>query len=133
MSPNDQNTGSPVTDAASTAVSAIMPPPVFTGEEIYDMIMQEIEPELTSYELPTLDEKYKDESPEAAAARAERYNKAFDAYYKRFYEYCSEWGGQFRSFQHAAMRSLEGADREEEHIELQAIESNFTTTPANPS
>jgi len=53
--------------------------PSLTGDEIYDRIMTGIEPELTTEQLPTLSEKYKDETDEQKQARADRYNAAFDA------------------------------------------------------
>lgn len=47
--------------------------------QFYDLLMQSIEPELTSEMLPTLAWKYPpgSETEEEAAAREERYRKAF--------------------------------------------------------
>lgn len=44
---------------------------------LYDELMQHIEPELTSAELPLLPEKYKNETPEENRERMKRYAFAF--------------------------------------------------------
>ncbi len=44
---------------------------------LYDVIMAQIEPELTSAAAPTLAALYADETDEEAADRAERYAEAF--------------------------------------------------------
>lgn len=74
-----------MTTQAST--TGITPPKIHGGQEVYDSIMGDIEPELTTAGLATLDEKYKDETAEAAAERLERYKKAFEEYNKRYAEY----------------------------------------------
>lgn len=55
-----------------------------SGQEIYDAIMAEIQPELTSAIYPTLAEKYKDETEDDRAARMKRYEEAFAEYDKRY-------------------------------------------------
>ncbi len=56
-----------------------------TGEELYDSIMSEIEPELMLSNVATLDAPYATESVSDKKKRYERYGKAF-AKYKNTYD-----------------------------------------------
>lgn len=49
-------------------------------QQIYDLIMWEIEPELTSDVIPTLEAKYANETSEEKSIRMERYTFAFEAF-----------------------------------------------------
>ncbi len=48
-----------------------------SGDVLYNAIMMKLEPDLLTFNLPYLDEKYHDESEEDRAARKERYAAAF--------------------------------------------------------
>ena len=48
-----------------------------SAEQVYDVIMGQIEPDLVSDAIASLDEKYKDELPDDRQARMERYSLAF--------------------------------------------------------
>lgn len=87
------------------------PPPILGGRELYDAIMGQIEPELTTAGLATLDQLYADETPEQKKQRAARYNAAFAEYEKRFKQYNTDWLGQFTAFQRQALASVESIDR----------------------
>jgi protoporphyrinogen oxidase len=58
------------------AIAALIP----TGNDIYNAIMAQIEPELLSENLASLEQKYTGESSEERAARMERYKYAFVQY-----------------------------------------------------
>lgn len=98
-------------------------PPVQKGDEVYDRIMGEIEPELISTSLPTLDQKYKNETPAEGAARQEKYKKAFEEYDKRYQEFCQTRDTNLHSYQRKAMASLEKDAQTEENNKLDDIES----------
>lgn len=51
--------------------------PYFSAKQIYDELMQRIEPDLMSSSLPYLDELYAGESPEQHRMRMEHYAIAF--------------------------------------------------------
>lgn len=61
-----------------------------TGTELYDAIMGEIEPELTSSQLPLLAAKYENESHEERKERLQRFNFAFTLYQRCYDEYLIE-------------------------------------------
>ena len=54
--------------------------PAYSAQWIYDTLMAEIEPDLTSENIVKLDEKYRDESEDDRKARMERYPLAFDTF-----------------------------------------------------
>ena len=111
--------GGAIGDDVQGGTTPLPPPPVIpSGEEMYDQIMSQIEPDLVTAQLPLLKEKYKDETPEQAKARADRYNRAFAEYEKQFAAYGSEWEApeifycSFHSFSNSSglistMRSIE--------------------------
>jgi hypothetical protein len=99
--------------------------PNLTGDELYNLLMLDIEPELTTALLPTLDEKYKDEAPEESKARAERYEKAFAEYDKKFEEYVSTAKQRIHERKREALTMAEGDDREKETGDLQNLEQSM--------
>lgn len=56
-------------------------------EEIYNLIMGEIEPELTTYILPFLDGWYQSETVEEKQDRVARYERAFEEFQRRFSQF----------------------------------------------
>jgi hypothetical protein len=96
-----------------------------SGDDLYNTLMGRIEPDLTTDQLPLLDQKYKGESAEEAKVRAERYEKAFAEYDKQLAEYLAELQGKVREYQLSACRSVEHDDREKEERQLSALESTM--------
>lgn len=103
-------------------------PQVLSGDDLFDAIMSQIEPDLTTKVYPTLEEKYKGETPEQNAERKERYIKAVDEYKKRFAQYEMEWDARFRSAQAAVVASIEEIDRDEEDVQMQSLENSMHTS-----
>ena len=101
-------------------------PPVLTGDEIYDSLMQTIEPELLIAVMPTLEEKYKHETPEQAKERAARYEKAFKEYDRKFGEYKENWIGQWNLYRHHVLHGAEKKSRTKESGGLRALEDAIT-------
>lgn len=95
-------------------------------QELYDSLMSAIEPELTTSQLPLLDQKYKDETPEEADARAKRYDKAYEEYDKKFLEYSLEMQKNLRVYQRQSSASFERMDRTEEENQITALESQIS-------
>lgn len=93
--------------------------PAMTGDALYDQLMAVIEPELLIASLPTLEEKYKDETDEQARSRAERYEKAFDAYDQALAAYMAARKEEAEKRQRNAMSSIEQGEHDEE---MQAVE-----------
>jgi hypothetical protein len=100
-------------------------PRVLSAEEIYDMLMAEIEPDLVSGVIEHLAEKYPNETPEEKAARAARYTQAFAEYDVRLQQYREEWDAKLARFKRLAIGYLEHKDRGSESARLQDLESSL--------
>lgn len=101
-------------------------PPLFFGEHaLYNFIMEQIEPELTTEGTKTLDEKYKSETPEERQVRAARYEKAFKLYDQRFAEYNAYWNKQMKDHQTAVMKNLEIDSLANDEADAAALEHSI--------
>ncbi|ALM10373.1 MAG TPA: hypothetical protein DEB30_01830 [Candidatus Peribacter riflensis] len=98
-----------------------------SGAEIYNKIMQEIEPELTTDQIPLAKEKYKDETPEQKKARGERYAKAMEEYERRYARHMQEQEAQVRSFKLGAIHFVEDKASQNDQQKMRSIESSFST------
>jgi hypothetical protein len=68
-------------DAPATSGTALRFP---SGQEIYDALMGQIEPELVSGNLNHLDDRHPGETPEQRRARYRRYDECYAAYDRTF-------------------------------------------------
>ena len=98
-----------------------------TADQVYDRIMKDIEPELLTVSNPTLAEKYKDETPEESQARAERYQKAYAEYDKKYEAYMLEFDGMVRGLQHEAVGVVEGESKKGDDDALATLESGMAS------
>lgn len=96
-----------------------------TGEELYNMLMGKIEPDLVTGQLALLDAKYANETPEQAKARALRYEQAFAEYQKQLTVYLSGLKGKVHEFQATARQSLEHEAREKEGDAIGSLEEQI--------
>lgn len=103
------------------------PPQVLGGTEVYDQIMGQIEPDLTTTQRPLLTEKYKNETPEEAKVRAERYSKALAEYEKQYQQYMADMEGKIRSFGVGVIRSVENEARKGEEGDLNNLEQSISS------
>lgn len=97
------------------------------GKEIYDAIMGEIDPELTSAQASILAEKYKGESEEEHKLRMARYGKAFAVYETAYVEFLRMFDAEIRACVRKVRAQAEGRERAEEeamsHQLLAAMEA----------
>lgn len=108
--------------------TGLLPPPVLPqGEALYRSIMSALEPDLLPENLPTLKEKYANETPEQAAARSARYDAAFAAYDAQYATAITKLETQVHAYQHEAVASVEREDRAGEIHDLQSLEQSMTT------
>jgi hypothetical protein len=109
----------------SQTVSQQLPliPVIPSGQEIYDSIMAEIEPELTSAERPRLREKYRNEAPEQSRERAKRYRAAFAEYKKRFTASMQALQTKVREYKREAMSTVENRTKSKEANALSSLEA----------
>lgn len=102
-------------------------PTLPTGQEIYDGIMSQIEPDLVTDQLPLLDQKYPNENPEDKAKRMERYKVAFAEYDKKYREYVDQLHQWLHNFKKTSVAHIETERRAEESVQMAALESTILT------
>jgi hypothetical protein len=96
-----------------------------TADDVYDAIMGDIDMDLITVNLPTLEEKYKNETPEERVARQKRYQEAYAKYDKAFEEWSMQMNSAVTTYRHNALASAEKKSKEEEAKDLANIESQF--------
>lgn len=103
-------------------------PSLFFGEnELYDSIMGQIEPELTSANIAGLRARYEGEPEPKRAERARKYEAAFAEYERRFAEYAAQWTSLFRKNRQASFASVESKNRDKEAADLSTLEQSILT------
>lgn len=100
-------------------------PTILTGEEFYDSIMSQIEPELVSTQLPLLDARYAGETDEQKAVRQARYDKAFEEFDRRAAEEMAGLEHEVHAYKVTTMREVEAASRQEEAADMVTLESSI--------
>ena len=104
--------------------SGIPAPPVIEGgDEVYNKIMGEIEPDLTTDQLPLMDEKYKNESEEDRKARMKRYAEAAKTFKVKYEEFKSNQEGGLKRFKRGAMGAIEEKSSNSDMNEMALLES----------
>lgn len=98
-----------------------------SGQDVYDALMSDIEPELTSSQIPLLAKKYETESAFDKAARLKRYNAAYVAYGAAFKKWSDDLNQLVIRMKHDAMASAEADDRVREAADLSRLESSFVS------
>ena len=101
------------------------PPTILSGEEVYELIMGKIEPELTESQRPNLDEKYKNEMPEDNKTRLARYQKAFEQYDIDYKAYMEALEDSVRRYQTALRKDVEHDATLDDEVGLTSIESQL--------
>ncbi len=96
------------------------------AEQVYDMIMGEIETDLLLKNIPLLDAKYVGETPEDHEARMERYQAAYKRFDSELQKFMDEVNGSVRSSQIKSLKEREQQDRQAEQDALQSITSAFS-------
>ncbi len=112
-----------MTQTSKTDQSGVLP----TGEEIYDMLMGSINPELLTANIPHLDEKHAGETEEERKARYERYQRDFAKYDAAFKEWTKKVDTVAAKLLKYALKSAEAKSREEEAGQLANLESQLVT------
>lgn len=87
------------------------------------MIMGGIEPDLTTAQLPLLKEKYKDEMPEQAKERAERYSKAFAEYDRQYAQFTAAQEKAVSEYERQFMQGVQDLQRGSETVQLTELSS----------
>ena len=98
------------------------------GEDLYNFLMRQIEPELTTDILPTLSKKHSHETEEQAKTRADRYSKAFEMYEKCLDTYRTYWTKDLQQYHKEGMTSLQQKNKDSEKEQLSALENTFDSS-----
>lgn len=103
-------------------------PTVLSPEAVYDLLMNEIEPELVSTNVNGLKEKYRNEKPEQARKRAKRYALAFEEYDRRLDLYINKLNKAMNAYARDAAKSLEAYEQKNNTDNLADLESQISST-----
>lgn len=95
------------------------------GKEFFNLLMAQIEPDLTLDHVHELSEQYAEETDEQHGARMERYKKALTVYREKRDRYFLAFRNQVKKFQKDLTTEAEKAVRELEHAHLEALEAKF--------
>ena len=95
------------------------------AEQVYDMIMQEIEPDLVLAVIPTLDATYANESDADHESRMQRYAVAYKKFDIQFEKFMTDVNGKVRMTHRQALREKEEQAKSEEINTLTSIASAF--------
>jgi hypothetical protein len=101
--------------------TSIKPPVIPTGQEIFDAIMGQIEPELTSVGVKTLEAKYKNETATDSYERRKRYALAYERYEKAYDETMATLHTQVDRYRRSSFAQVEQEDRANESTAFDAI------------
>lgn len=104
-----------------------VPPPVISGDALYDSIMGKIEPELLTANLPKITELTQNETVEQRTLRAERYSRAFAAYDAALKAHVQSWDKAFHAYVTQTMKILEHKLESVEEENLASLENSMHT------
>ncbi len=96
------------------------------GTELYDAIMDEIEPDLLSGNLERTKQWLREALPEERAEMTARFTEAFKEYDARMGEFEKDWLKQFAAHKRTGMKSLEQKMQAGEDQDITALESKFS-------
>ena len=99
------------------------PPRIPGGEEAYNRIMSKIELDLTTENLPTLPQKYANETKEQRKERAERYRNAFKQFRIEYKKFRAQQQRSIREYPRKALKAIENRSATSESARLSSLES----------
>lgn len=111
-------------DSAITFPSELPPLPA-DGKELYDSIMQRIEPELVSSELPNVRARLKNAKPGTLKMQAKKYLAAFGKFQEILALSEKRMGEQVRVFAHTTYASLEKMAESIDSDKIDSLEKEF--------
>lgn len=112
-------------DSGTSTFPQELPPLPKDGTELYDSIMQMVEPELVSTELPKVRERFVADGPEKAKAHAKRYMEAFRKFNQIVKQSEKTMHKEVRDFTHGAYASLEQTANSIDTTKIAELEGEF--------
>lgn len=94
-------------------------------EQLYNVLMWEIEPEMTTWVLPDLDSLYKNETPEERSVRYSWYATALELFSERFTEFINQYKSQIQVVKKHLIEAGENADAKDQAALMHNIERSL--------
>jgi hypothetical protein len=94
--------------------SSPQPPVIATGRELYNMLMANIDPELTDEGRKKAEVAYRDETPEERAIRMRRYERSIARCEEAYRDYIATLDTQIDRYKRDSFRFVETEDRARE-------------------
>src|SRR5437763_1022434 len=91
--------------------------------KLYDLLMEQIEPELKTESIPFLDFLYAGETPKEWTKRAERYAKAFALLEERMGLLMSAWSAQLQDYKHQALTAAKERSGKQDEQTMEDLSS----------
>lgn len=104
--------------------------PVWSAEELYDSIMREIEPDLTTAEIETIDSKYPNETEDEHKARLEQYALAFVIFDETLEEFQTEKKDEIREIKNEMQKLAEQEAHQEDEKIMNKLEQSIDSSEA---
>ncbi|MBU0458301.1 hypothetical protein KJ652_05680 [Patescibacteria group bacterium] len=117
-----------MTDDPKAQAKPLKKPLILSGQEIYDLIMGGIEPELLSGNLDSLSQQHEGETPQTKAERMQRYTNAFKEYKEQYEKYMEKLHTEVEEYKKAAMKYIETLTDKKEDSALEDLESAISTS-----
>ena len=114
------------TQSSSTGIPTR--PVIKDGNEVYNMIMGEIEADLTLDNLPKNGEKYAGETKEKTIARAHRYKAAFIEYNERYTKFKQEQDDAIRTYGRESIQAVENKSSVRDEGAMSELESAISNS-----
>lgn len=99
------------------------------AQQLYDMLMRDIEPDLLSYNIVKLAEYYKDETETENTERLQRYQKAYQEFDRVFQSFMNEVQDEVRTTKRDSLEKTEQSDRAGETDNIEALEETLDALP----
>ncbi len=103
-----------------------LPPQILSGQEVFDLLMQGIEPELTSEGKKNLAQKYAGETSAQKAERKARYQKAFEGYDKAYENYMQKQRDAASQYRRTSFAAIEQDSKTKEDATLVTLSASFS-------
>ena len=95
------------------------------SEQVYDLLMADIEPDLLLATIPTLEKKYAHETPKEHEIRMERYQLAYKKFDETFKAFSVTINGSVRTIKQNVLRKKEEQAASEEQKIMEDIQARL--------
>jgi len=98
----------------------------FTLADLYNVLMETIEPDLALYNIGALDEIYKDEAPEDRKARFERYKDSFKKCMEKMDEAIGLWKRELNVLKGDILSAIEKKSLKKDKDDISGLEQSIS-------